>query len=148
MHIDQNHFSENKNILEHFVFKQKKTYLISKMKIAFWLMFCAHVMSRISALDCEDTVCMNKLCPLMKSPVVGQNMFKCPHDNYCMQLDGPGTENTACFYCPQGGNEKMCREICSSIPDTTPCDSNVTKCYSNRLDHCDGVDDCPNKSDE
>ena len=120
------------------------------MKIAFWVMFCVSVMSCSRALDCEDSACLNTLSPLMKSPNRGQNLFKCPHDNYCVELWSDGDETYACEYCPQGGNEKMCREVCSSNPDYTPCDSNVTKCLANAVsdNHCDGVDNCPDKSDE
>ena len=117
-----------------------------KMKIAFWVMFCAHVMSRSKALDCEDVACLNKLCPLMKGPFWGQNMFKCPHNNYCVELWGDGTQKSACHYCPQGGNETMCSEACNESSYKS-CDANVAKCYDNSK-HCDGVENCPNKSDE
>ena len=118
------------------------------MKIAFWLMFCAHVMSRSRALDCEDSECLNTLCPLMKSPFYGRNMFKCPHDNYCVEPRSDGDETNACEYCPQGGNETVCSEACNEKWYLTSCDSNVTKCYDNEHSHCDGVENCPNKSDE
>ena len=121
------------------------------MKIAFWVMFCASVLSRSRALDCKDSACLNKLCPLMKGPTSRRIMFKCPHDNYCLEysveLWYDGTEKGACEYCPQGGNKKVCSEWCNQFSEYTYCDSNVTKCYYN-YEHCDGVDHCPNKSDE
>ena len=83
------------------------------MKIAFWVMFCASVISRSRALDCEDRTCLYTLCPLMKGPHAGQNMLKCPHDNYCVELLGDGTEINTCKYCPQGGNQKFCSEYCN-----------------------------------
>ena len=118
------------------------------MKVAFWVMFYASVLSRSRALDCEDSACLNILCPLMKGPL-HHNMFKCPRDNYCMTRWIGGAEKNACEYCPQGGNETLCSEYFNEIAPCgyTSCNSNVTKFYQN-YQRCDGVDSCPNKSDE
>ena len=64
------------------------------MKIAFWVMFCANVLSRSRALDCEDSACLNAICPLINVVVPGYRLssFKCPYDNYCMSVNLAGGE--------------------------------------------------------